>query len=111
MPRKPAKLKTVPDAPNFAALVEVVRQVHEQSAAAAGRAVNVSLTLRNWLIGWHIREYEQSGADRAEYGDRLLDRLAQALRQKGVTPCGCSRVAALPALLASIWSIRTFGSR
>ncbi|MBI5912412.1 MAG: DUF1016 family protein [Betaproteobacteria bacterium] len=85
MARKPAKLKTVPYAPNFAALVEVVRQVHEQSAAAASRAVNVSLTLRNWLIGWHICEYEQNGADRAEYGDRLLDRLAEALRQKGIS--------------------------
>lgn len=85
MPRKPVKLKTVPDAPNFAALVEIVRQVHEQSAAAASRAVNVSLTLRNWLIGWHICEYEQNGADRAEYGDRLLDRLAEALRQQGVS--------------------------
>lgn len=85
MPRKPVKLKTASDAPNFAALVDAVRQVHEQSAAAASRAVNVSLTLRNWLIGWHIREYEQSGADRAEYGERLLERLAEALRLKGVS--------------------------
>jgi predicted nuclease of restriction endonuclease-like (RecB) superfamily len=85
VPRKPVKLKTVLDAPNFAALVEVVRQVHEQSAAAASRAVNVSLTLRNWLIGRQICEYEQNGADRAEYGDRLLDRLAEALREKDVS--------------------------
>ncbi len=84
MPRQPAKLKTAPSAPNFAALVNAILQVHEQSSAAASRAVNVSLTLRNWLIGWHIREYEQHGADRAEYGERLLDRLAEALRQKGV---------------------------
>ena len=84
MPRKPAKLRTVSDAPNFAALVEVVRQVREQSAAAATRAVNVSRTLRNWLIGRHICEYEQNGADRAEYGNRLLDRLAEALRQKHI---------------------------
>jgi len=43
-----------------------------------------SLTLRNWLIGWRICEYEQNGADRAEYGDRLLERLAEALRQKDI---------------------------
>ncbi|MBI4632966.1 MAG: DUF1016 family protein [Deltaproteobacteria bacterium] len=85
MPRKTAKLKTVPGAANFAALVEAVRLVHEQSAAAAGRAVNVSLTMRNWLIGWHIYEYEQRGADRAEYGERLLERLAEALRSEGVS--------------------------
>ena len=85
MSRKPVKLKTASGAPNFAALVEVVRQVHEQSAAAASRAVNVSLTLRHWLIGRHIREYEQSGADRAEYGERLLERLAGELRQRDVS--------------------------
>jgi len=84
MPRKPAKLKTAPCAPNFAALVEAVRLVHDQSAAVASRAVNVSLTMRNWLIGWHIYEYEQHGADRAEYGECLLDRLADALRKEGM---------------------------
>ena len=84
MPRKPIKLKTALNAPNFAALVEVVRQVHEQSAAAASRAVNVSLTLRNWLTGCYIVEYEQHGADRAEYGERLLEKLAAALADSGI---------------------------
>ena len=84
MPPKPAKPKPPPSGLKFAALVEAVRKVHEHSAAAASRAVNVSLTLRNWLIGWHVCEYEQKGADRAEYGDRLLDRLAEALRQKQI---------------------------
>ncbi|MBI4517203.1 MAG: DUF1016 family protein [Deltaproteobacteria bacterium] len=82
MPRKPAKVKTSEHGLNFTALVEAVRQVHERSAATAARAVNVSLTLRNWLIGRHICEYEQRGADRAEYGDRLLERLAEALRRR-----------------------------
>ena len=84
MPRKPARLKTVPDAPNFAALVEVVRQVHERSTAAASRVVNVSLTLRNWLTGRYIVEYEQHGADRTEYGERLLEKLADALADRCV---------------------------
>ena len=84
MARKPAKLKAPQGGLSFTALVEAVRQVHEQSAAAASRAVNVSLTMRNWLIGWHICEYEQNGAERAEYGDRLLDRLAEALRRKEI---------------------------
>lgn len=29
----------------------------------ASRAVNISLTLRNWLIGCYIEEYERSGID------------------------------------------------
>jgi len=58
--------------------------VHEHSATAASRAVNVSLTLRNWAIGCYIVEYEQNGADRAEYGEGMMDRLAEALRRCGV---------------------------
>lgn len=36
---------------NFENLVGLIWQAHDQLAAQAGRAVNVSLTLRNWLIG------------------------------------------------------------
>jgi hypothetical protein len=45
-----------------------IRGIDAELAAQAGRAVNVSLTLRNWLIGYHIAVYELSGADRARYG-------------------------------------------
>jgi len=41
--------------------VDAIRQVHEHSAAAANRAVNTTLTLRNWAIGAYIRTYEQQG--------------------------------------------------
>jgi hypothetical protein len=61
-----------------------VRRAHEQSVAAASRAVNTSLTLRNWAIGCYIVEYERNGADRAEYGERMIDRLAEELRRRGV---------------------------
>jgi len=43
---------------DFDALVSAIRQVHEHLAAQAGKAVNISLTLRNWAIGCYIREYE-----------------------------------------------------
>lgn len=65
---------------DFAALVESVRQVHDVCAAAVNRTVNTTLTLRNWLIGSYIHHYELHGADRAHYGERLIDRLADALR-------------------------------
>jgi hypothetical protein len=45
-----------------------------------GRAVNVGLTLRNWVIGCYIREYEQNGADRAQYGGQVLGRLSLELQ-------------------------------
>jgi predicted nuclease of restriction endonuclease-like (RecB) superfamily len=66
---------------DFASLVAAIRKVHERSAVVASRVVNVSLTLRNWAIGWYIREYEQKGADRAKYGARLLENLAEALQE------------------------------
>ena len=69
---------------DFTALVEAIRQTHEQCAGQAKRAVNVSLTMRNWVIGWYIREYEQNGADRAAYGDGLIDSLAERLERENV---------------------------
>ncbi|KJS30770.1 MAG: cytoplasmic protein [Desulfatitalea sp. BRH_c12] len=69
---------------NFENLVGAIHVVHDELAAQANRAINISLTLRNWLIGCYIAEYEQSGADRAEYGGRLLERLSERLQAKGV---------------------------
>jgi predicted nuclease of restriction endonuclease-like (RecB) superfamily len=69
---------------SFDLLVTAIGQVHAEMAAQAGRAVNMSLTLRNWLIGFYISEYEQQGSDRAQYGDRLLERLSQDLLKAGV---------------------------
>lgn len=72
----------------FAALVVSILQVHKECAAQAIRAVNVSLTLRNWLIGAHIHHHELQGAERARYGDRLLAELSEALRNQGVSNSG-----------------------
>ncbi len=68
---------------DFSALVAAIRHAHEQMAAQAGRAVNISLTLRNWLIGCYIREFEQNGTDRAQYGQDLLTRLSRRLGEEG----------------------------
>ena len=69
---------------DFEALVHAVVAVHSSMAEHATRAVNVSLTLRNWLIGGHISGYELAGADRAAYGERLFESLAERLRGLGV---------------------------
>lgn len=82
MKRKPTSAP-----PTFASLVSSIHSVDQELAAQAGRAVNVALTLRNWLIGGHIAEYELKGADRAKYGDRLLARLSARLAAQGVSRC------------------------
>ncbi len=64
---------------SFEELVAAIGQVHTELAAQASRAVNTSLTLRNWLIGCYISEYELNGSDRAAYGDKVLSALAGRL--------------------------------
>jgi predicted nuclease of restriction endonuclease-like (RecB) superfamily len=72
----------------FAALVDTIGQADLALAAQAVKAVNISLTLRNWFIGCYIAEFELRGADRARYGDRLLPELAKALSQRKVSNTG-----------------------
>ena len=72
----------------FDSLVQSIRQVHDQLAAQAGQAVNISLTLRNWLIGLYIAEYELQGADRAKYGEKLLTMLSKELRKHHINSTG-----------------------
>jgi predicted nuclease of restriction endonuclease-like (RecB) superfamily len=69
----------------FEDLVLSIRGADADLAAQAGRAVNISLTLRNWLIGCYIVEYELRGADRARYGKKLLARLSARLAAHGVS--------------------------
>jgi predicted nuclease of restriction endonuclease-like (RecB) superfamily len=68
-------------------LARSIQTAHQELAQQASRAVNVSLTVRNWVIGHYIAEYELNGADRATYGEKLLDRLADRLRELGVRTC------------------------
>ena len=69
---------------SFNGLVENARIIHEATSGWAKRAVNQSLTARNWAIGFYIVEYEQNGNDRAEYGIKLLEKLAARLSIKGL---------------------------
>ncbi len=77
-----------PPALDFQSLVAAIRQVDEHLAAQAGKAVNVCLTLRNWLIGAYVGEFELRGADRAAYGGHLLGELSRALRSQNVSNAG-----------------------
>ncbi|WP_410683531.1 DUF1016 N-terminal domain-containing protein [Chitinophaga filiformis] len=49
------------------------------------KQVNTALTLRNWIIGFYIVEYEQHGNDRVVYGQRLYKEIAANLKNRGVT--------------------------
>ena len=70
--------------PSFEDLSDCVLQTHQYTQTAAIRAVNQFATLRNWLIGCYIVEYEQKGKDRAQYGERLLKRLEEKVNCRGL---------------------------
>lgn len=72
------KLDTEQDC-TFDGLVEALFAAHGEMHGRATSAVNRALTLRNWLMGAFIQEYELRGRDRAEYGERLFIRLAERL--------------------------------
>ncbi len=64
---------------SFDVIVSSILEADKELSLQATRAVNVSLTLRNWLIGFYIAEFEFRGADRAQYGEKLLDILSERL--------------------------------
>ena len=70
--------------PSFEDLSDCVLHTHQYAQTAAIKAVNQFATLRNWLIGCYIVEYEQKGKDRAKYGERLLKRLEEKVNCRGL---------------------------
>src|ERR1017187_257305 len=78
-PGKAARRKPkAPDAPYRELLSGVVGLI-EQARLAAVRSVNVVLTYTYWLVGQRIVEHEQTGSERAAYGEELIRRLAEDL--------------------------------
>ena len=60
-------------------LIQRIRQIWESARFQAVRSVNSAHVCANWLIGQQIVEAEQIGAERAEYGAKLLEKLSQQL--------------------------------
>ncbi|HNJ57328.1 MAG TPA: PDDEXK nuclease domain-containing protein [Chitinophagaceae bacterium] len=65
---------------NFKELISQLHEVNHRLRENAIRAVNTSLTIRNWFFGFYIVEFEQNGSDRAGYGEKLLFNIAQELK-------------------------------
>jgi predicted nuclease of restriction endonuclease-like (RecB) superfamily len=65
-------------------LVKAIDSANQHLLGRAAAAVNQALVIRNWLIGAYIVEFEQRGEDRARYGERLMENLANDLRKRGL---------------------------
>jgi hypothetical protein len=59
-------------------LVHAIEKTNQFFLEKVQQQVNSSLTLRNWMIGHYLIEYEQNGKDRAKYGENLYDNLAKS---------------------------------
>jgi len=69
----------------FNQLTTSIRETSDTLRSYAGKAINQFLTIRNWLIGFYIVEFEQHGDDRAQYGERLLETLAKELNENSLS--------------------------
>ena len=69
---------------SFDHLSELVQQLHDSAYSSTVKAINRFATIRNYVIGFYIVEYEQHGNDRAKYGERLLKRLTERVNKRGI---------------------------
>lgn len=69
---------------SFSDLASIIQTTHDAAQSSAIRAINRMQTMRNWLIGYYIVEFEQHGKDRAEYGAHLLKKLEERVDRKGL---------------------------
>ena len=95
---------------NFSGLIQSLTHIHEHLKFQAAKAVNVNLTLRNWIFGWRIKEYELKGRDRAKYGEGLFAAIARRLTGLGVPNCAqlqlyryCKFYLAFPEILGTLY--------
>ena len=67
---------------DFDGLVAHIQQTQDVLQSNARLVINRHVTAKAWLTGYYIVEYEQKGADRAKYGEQLLKKLAERLKDK-----------------------------
>lgn len=77
-------LEKEPLSVSFEQLAENILAVDHSLHGFTVKAINQAATIRNWIIGGYIIEYEQHGEDRAQYGERLLKSLEARIDQKGL---------------------------
>jgi acyl carrier protein phosphodiesterase len=72
---------------DFKKLLNQIQNTHQYLQGVAAKAINTPMTIRNWLIGYYVVEFEQKGEDRAAYGDNLINALADKLKTsiKGIS--------------------------
>lgn len=70
---------------DFDKLYKSVEKLDAAFEDNTAKAINRNITARNWLIGFYIVHYEQKGQDRAKYGEKTLQTLAERLNKKSLS--------------------------
>ena len=70
---------------DFEKLAQQISSTSDALRCHAAHAINRDVTTRAWITGYYIVEYEQHGANRAKYGDGLINKLAAKLDDKSLS--------------------------
>lgn len=84
MKKKPAISSPTKQARGYGQLIRAISAMNTEMMGRVATVANQALVLRNWMVGAYIVEFEQEGSDRAKYGTRLLERMAEDLKRKGL---------------------------
>lgn len=68
----------------FDSLISSLEALHHQLSQQAARQADQLMTIRNWLVGFYIVEFEQKGEDRAAYGQNPIPSIAKRLTKLGL---------------------------
>jgi len=75
-------VKKISKTQKYSKLITDLASLIEQGRKVAVRYVNTALVGTYWLMGRRIVEYEQKGKERAEYGEKLLQKLSHDLNKR-----------------------------
>ena len=77
---------------NYSSLIKFITGATVRLQENVAAVANQALVIRNWLVGAWLVEFEQSGKDRAKYGQKLLESVAADLAKKEIKGLSDPRV-------------------
>lgn len=80
--KKGQLVKRDQDSRSYSAVLDEITEILQSARQASARAVNTVMTTVYWEVGRRVVEYEQKGATRAAYGEKLLERLSTDLGKR-----------------------------
>lgn len=80
--------KTSKEIRELGQLVSAIEAANTYFLGQVQKQVNTALTLRNWIIGQYIVEYEQKGEDTSRYGQQILKEISRTLKKGGLKTFG-----------------------